>query len=58
MGSSVLSKTFFRVWEGEKIVWKFQSEKISEKRNESHQNITGRNKTVLNYKQYNYINCK
>lgn len=58
MGSSVLLKTFFRVWEGEKIVWKFQSQKISEKRNESHQDITGRNKTVLNYKQYNYIYCK
>ena len=58
MGSSVLLKTFFRVWKVEKIVWKFQSEKISEKRNESHEDITGRNKTVLIYKQYNYIYYK
>ena len=40
MGSSVLLKTLFRVWKVEKIVWKFQSEKISEKRNERHEDIT------------------
>ena len=58
MGSSVLLKTLFRVWKVEKIVWKFQSEKISEKRNERHEDITGRKKTVLIYKQYNYIYYK